>query len=48
MPGWILMHAEAIRSLDYEGVPWGTSKEARLKGNEGRRKRQAGVCEQDE
>jgi hypothetical protein len=43
MPGWILMHHEALRGLDCEGVPLGYVERARPKGNEVRRERQPGM-----
>jgi hypothetical protein len=43
MPGWILMINEARRGLDCVGVPGGTSKQDRLKGNEVRRERRPGI-----
>ena len=39
MPGRVSMHDEARRGLDCEGVPCGTSKQGRPKGDEVRRER---------
>jgi hypothetical protein len=39
------MHNEALRGLNGKGVPGGTSKQDRPKGNEVRRKKRPGVSE---
>ena len=39
------MDNEALRGLGCAGVPGGTSKQNRLKGNEVRRKRRPGILE---
>ena len=41
------MHNKAIRGVDCVGVPWGTSKQDRPKGNEVRGKRRPGALGSD-
>ena len=45
MPGRILMINKEHRGLGCTGVPLGTSKQDRLKGDEVRRKRRSGIMD---